>query len=85
MSDNSKTLAYEYEYEFDDHETCIRAGVALSYTIHLLCELEANLPEHIQFVVNGNTLYIRTSAEAHLMFDKFIDVFFEINSRFIEE
>lgn len=85
MSDNSKTLAYEYEYEFDDHETCIRAGVAIECMIHLLCDLEASLPERMQFDADGNTLYIRTSTEEHIMFDKFIDVFFEINSRFIEE
>lgn len=85
MSENSKTLACEYEYEFDNHETCIRAGVALECMIHLLCDLEANLPERMRFDVDGNTLYIRTSTEEHIMFDKFIDVFFEINSRFIIE
>ena len=89
MSENSKVLAYEYEYNFDDRETCIRAGVAIECMIDIIaCNLGRTFGNHIQFEVVDATLYIRTSSkEPHdeEVLDKFMDTFFEVNSRFIEE
>ncbi len=63
MKDEKKVIAREYEYEFDDHETCVRCAVMIRALVGMMAEMGATLPKRITMEVhqNGNTLSVRTS------------------------
>lgn len=83
--DAKKIIAREHEYEFDDHETCVRCAVMIRALIDMMAVMGATLPERItmEVVYNGNTLAIRTSPDGlAINFDTMIEKFMEFDQEF---
>lgn len=85
MKDEKKVIARECEYEFDDHETCVRCAVMMKALIGMMAEMGATLPKHITLEVfkNGNTLACRTSPDGMAInFNMMIEKFMEYDADF---
>lgn len=83
--ENKKVIARECEYEFDDHETCVRCAVMIRALVGMMAEMKATLPERIimEVVQNGNTLSVRTSPDGYAInFDMMIEKFMEYDQEF---